>query len=62
VLLIDERKGRNIAERFNLRFIGTIGVLLEAKDKNAIPTVKPILDALIQKAGFWVTEELYQHV
>ncbi|MSS71872.1 MAG: DUF3368 domain-containing protein [Candidatus Latescibacteria bacterium] len=62
LLLLDERRGRMIASRLELRFIGLLGVLLEAKDKGYISAVKPILDDLIVKAGFWVSQQLYARV
>ena len=62
LLLMDERKGREIADKFDLKYIGLLGVLIEAKHKNHIQSVKPKLDALISKAGFWVGQELYKYI
>jgi predicted nucleic acid-binding protein len=62
LLLLDERRGRAIASRLGLRCVGLLGVLMEAKHQDLIAAVKPILDALIQKAGFWVSQALYDHV
>ncbi len=62
LLLLDERRGRNIAQRFGLKFIGLMGMLIEAKRKGHIPSVKPVLDELIAKAGFWVDNRLYARV
>ena len=62
LLLLDERLGRAVATRFGLRFIGLLGVLIEAKQQGLIPTVKPILDDLIVQAGFWVSQALYARV
>lgn len=62
LLLIDERKGRSIADNFDLQYVGIIGVLIEAKAAKLIPAVKPILDALIRKAGFWISKPLYQRI
>lgn len=59
LLLLDERKGRVLASRLGLKFIGLLGLLLEAKHKRFIPIVKPVLDDLIIKAGFWVSNQLY---
>lgn len=42
-LLIDEKLGRDVAKKFDIKIIGTIGVLLLAKQKKLIPAIKPIL-------------------
>jgi len=39
-----------------------LGVLVEAKRKGFIVAVKPILDDLITRAGFWVGRDLYDRV
>ncbi len=62
LLLLDERRGRNIAQRFGLKFIGVMGMLIEAKRKGHLPAVKPSLDDLIATAGFWVDNRLYARV
>ncbi|NEO52671.1 MAG: DUF3368 domain-containing protein [Okeania sp. SIO3B5] len=61
-LLLDERKGRAVAERLNLPYTGVLGILIEAKSQKLIPEVKPLLDMLIHQAGFWVAESLYDQV
>ena len=61
-ILIDERQGRLVAARLNLRYTGILGVLVEAKSQGLIAEVKPSLDALINQAGFWVAEPLYNRV
>jgi len=61
-LVIDESKGRKIAVGLGLNVIGIIGILIQAKDRGVITKVKPVMDALINKAGFWIREELYQNV
>jgi predicted nucleic acid-binding protein len=62
LLLLDERRGRAVASRLGLRFVGLLGVLIEGKQKGCIPAVKPILDDLVMKAGFWVSQRLYARV
>lgn len=61
-LIIDERLGRVVADRFSLNYTGILGILIEAKTKALIPTVKPLLDALRNQAGFWIAEPLYNRV
>ncbi|MEH2089622.1 DUF3368 domain-containing protein [Nostoc sp.] len=61
-VLIDERRGRMVAARLNLGYTGILGILVEAKSQRLISAVKPLLDALINEAGFWVAEPLYKRV
>ena len=61
-LLIDERLGRQEAVRLGLSIIGILGVLLIAKQRNLIAQVKPVMDALANKAGFRISPQLYQRV
>jgi uncharacterized protein len=61
-LLIDEATGRAIAQSLGLRITGILGVLLIAKQRKLIPIVKPLLDELIQQAGFRVSPGLYDAV
>jgi hypothetical protein len=62
LILIDERRARKIAEELNLRYTGILGTLIEAKDQGIILAVKPLLDSLINEAGFWIASSLYERV
>jgi len=62
LLLLDERHGYNVASRLEIESIGLLGVLIESKHNEIISKVKPILDDLIIKAGFWISNNLYNHV
>ena len=46
IVLIDERLGRNLAEYYGLRFIGTLGTLLKAKKMGLISEFLPAVRAL----------------
>jgi predicted nucleic acid-binding protein len=48
ILIIDEKKGRKIAQEYNLELIGTLQILLFAKTKGLINSVKDILNELEQ--------------
>lgn len=61
-LLIDESKGRKIASKFGVKIIGLLGILTLAKRKGLISEIKPIIDDLIEKAGFWINSELYDFI
>lgn len=62
LLLMDERLGRETARHLGLRYIGLIGVLIEARRKGLISAIKPHLDALRGMAGFHVRDALYLQV
>ena len=62
LLLIDERKGTELARSFGIRTIGLLGVLLLSKEQKLIPLVKSILDELIANTTFRITKTLYTNV
>lgn len=62
LLLIDERRGRAEADRLGLRITGLLGMLVEAKRKNLIIAVKPLMDALIATSEFRVSSALYRQI
>ncbi|MCK4761340.1 MAG: DUF3368 domain-containing protein [Candidatus Aminicenantes bacterium] len=62
LLIIDENRARRISSKFGIRFMGLLGVLLRAKRKGYIPAVKPLMDDLAIRAGFWIDRELYQTI
>jgi hypothetical protein len=57
-LLIDERLGRNVATNYGLKLRGILGILIYSKQQGLIPILKPILDRLINQAGFRVSQAL----
>ena len=61
-LLIDERRGRREAAKLGIPIIGVLGILLIAKQRQLIPQIRPILNALIQRSFFRVSSELYTQV
>ncbi len=62
LILMDERLGTKIARTEGLSTIGLVGVLLLAKQKAFLPAIKPILDELKIKAGFWLGTNLLEQV
>jgi len=62
LLLVDERIGHGVAVERGIRTVGLLGTLIVAKRRRLIPAVKPLLDELVAKAGFWVGKDLYSEV
>ena len=60
-LLIDEKRGRIIAHRNGIKTVGTIGILLFAKQNGLITQVKPLLDILMHNC-FRMSEILYHQI
>ena len=59
-VLIDDLKARKIAMLRGLKIIGTIGVLLDAKERGSIGELKPVMDMLV-KQKIRISKELYDH-
>ncbi|MGI9036197.1 MAG: DUF3368 domain-containing protein [Pyrinomonadaceae bacterium] len=61
LLIIDDLKGRNLAEQMGIKITGTFGVLLEAKLSGYINAVKPLL-AKIKQTDFRLSDELEKKI
>lgn len=62
LILLDERRGRRAAQHLGLRVVGTLGVLIAAKDSGLLAAVRPVLQALRVDAGFWIADDLFNTV
>ena len=62
LVLLDEKDGRHSAQQLGLRVMGTVGVLIRAKHLGFIADLRPELDALRQRAGFYLADQLYLQV
>ena len=60
ILIIDERNGYLLAKAQGLHVIGTLTVLLMAKNQGLISSVKPLLDDMIQR-GRWYSQFVYEN-
>jgi predicted nucleic acid-binding protein len=48
IVILDDLKARKVARNLGLKITGTIGVIVNAKLKGTIPSVKEILDKIIK--------------
>ncbi len=55
-LLIDDRKGRRVAERLGLKFIGSLGLLKIAKERGIIAEVKPFIQKFLNRDTIWTKD------
>lgn len=61
LLAINDLKARGIAHALEIKIIGTLGILLLAKDKGLIQEIKPLMEKL-RKNGAYVSNSLYNRI
>ncbi len=61
ILIIDEKKGRLVAKDLNLKIIGTLRVILLAKQKGILKSVKETIREL-KENGFWLSEKIVNKI
>ncbi|MBD2484318.1 DUF3368 domain-containing protein [Planktothrix sp. FACHB-1365] len=59
-ILLDEKNARGVAKRMNLSPLGTVGILIWAKQNRLISTLKEQLDALQTVGKFRLSYSVYQ--
>lgn len=57
-LLVDEKKGRDIAKKEGLNIVGLLGILVLAKNVGLIPLLRPEIEALTSKIEFRLHKKL----
>ena len=60
--LLDERDARKTAKSLGLQVTGVLGILISAKQSGKLASLKPPLDALSKKAGFWIAPSLLERI
>lgn len=56
-VIIDDLKARKMAEQLGLKITGTVGVIIKARKRNIIRSVKPYLKR-IRQTDFYITDEI----
>ncbi|HET6253141.1 MAG TPA: DUF3368 domain-containing protein [Puia sp.] len=61
LLIIDDLKGRKLAQKLNLNITGTLGLILTAKKEGILPQIKPLFDR-IQATNFRIGPSLLESI
>jgi predicted nucleic acid-binding protein len=61
LLVFDDSLARRIADLYGLKYTGTLGVLVKAKQSGYLSAVAPIINMLRSK-GMWLTDKIISDV
>jgi predicted nucleic acid-binding protein len=61
IVLLDDRRAREIAQAAGLKVWGTLKVLLEAKAQGLTPSIEPLVGRL-SESGMWISEGIRQRI
>lgn len=61
LLIFDDKLARRIADLYGLKYTGTLGVLVKAKQSGYLLSVAPVLTMLRTK-GMWLTDKIINDV
>lgn len=56
-LLIDERRGRQVAYNIGVAVIGSLGVLAEARREEIVEDLAPLVQTILD-SGYWISPEI----
>ena len=60
-LLCDDKKAKKFAQTFGINTIGSLGILLKAKEKKLIDTINPLL-VLLKKSNIFIDDKTFELV
>ena len=56
-ILMDDKRGRRLGRMLNSRMVGTLGLLLIAKNRGLLKAVRPVVESMIQN-GCYLSEQV----
>ena len=62
LLLIDEKSGRQAARELQLNIVGTVGILILAKERGLITSLAHVLQQLTSELNFFLAEEMVKRI
>jgi len=60
-ILIDELRGRTVAAQLGLKVVGTLGLLLMARERGLVGSLRPMVE-LLQGGGYFLSHRLVSQV
>ncbi len=60
-IVLDDLPARRVAANFDMTVVGSLGLLVRAKDRGLVDVVRPIMDEMIA-FGLYVTARLYLEI
>jgi predicted nucleic acid-binding protein len=60
-LIHDDLPARRLAQSLNIPVMGTLGLLLRAKNRGHISAVRPLMDAM-QREGFRIADRVFAQI
>lgn len=60
-ILLDELRGRTVAKQLGLTVVGTLGLLLVARERGQVSALRPMID-MLQRTGYFLSSRLIRQV
>jgi predicted nucleic acid-binding protein len=61
LLILDDKKARRLATSLNLKYTGTLGILIDAKLSGHLQSILPVIEK-IRKTDFHISDQLEQKI
>jgi len=61
LLIFDDKLARRIADLYKLKYTGTLGILVKAKQRGYLDSVAPII-AMLQSQGMWLNDKIIHDI